>query len=243
MLHASVEPHLAGQLASFASGVALPRSLLLREPAADPSADDIRLLAHELTHVAQIQLAGGDARPARWLVEGMAEWIAYDVVNGIVPGALEAQRRHARPVVCDALRSGELGLAALGAPRAFVRFSLRRGPAPAYQLVFRLVDELIRRTGVASLRTYFDAFRESADPDRNFVHAFGLTLGEFADRVASSASDCATRPGGPSPTPVDERQAAHPRVRNRGPGSGVRRDTVSRPGRRLEDSVAVMLRR
>src|SRR5688572_11348354 len=158
VVHAFLAPERAAQMAGFAAGIALPGSLLLRE-AAEPTPDWIRLVAHELTHVAQIELAGGDTPAARWLGEGMAEWVAYGVLERTLPGAFEAQRRHVRSAVCRQLSAGPLGLSALGEPDAFVDRALRVGAQPTYHLVFDLVDQLIGRAGTASVRAYFGSFR------------------------------------------------------------------------------------
>jgi hypothetical protein len=184
MLHASLEPRRAARLAGFAAGVALPGSLLLRGSTAEPTPDWIRLVAHELTHVAQMQLAGGDAPAARWLGEGMAEWMAYQVVDRTVPGAFDEHRRQAQGGFCAIAAAGPLDLAALAGPEAFVAHVVRAGAEPTYDLAFHLVDRLAARDGLASFRAYFGAFRESMDPAVNFEAAFGLTLGDFEREIA-----------------------------------------------------------
>jgi len=37
----------------------------------------LRLIAHELTHVSQIELAVAKDAGEQWLAEGMAEWVAF----------------------------------------------------------------------------------------------------------------------------------------------------------------------
>jgi hypothetical protein len=187
MLHAFLEPRRAARLAGFAAGVAVPGSLLLRESTPEPTPDWIRLVAHELTHVAQMELAGGDAPAARWLGEGMAEWVAYQVVDRSVQGAFDAHRRRARGGFCATAAAGPLDLASLAAPEAFVAQVVRAGAQPTYDLAFHLVDRLAAHDGLASLRAYFGAFRESMDPAVNFEAAFGLTLGDFEREIARIA--------------------------------------------------------
>lgn len=193
VLHALLEPRRAAEVAGFAAGVALPGTLLLREPAADPTTDWMRLIAHELTHVAQIELAGGEVAAARWLGEGMAEWVAYGVVGRTDPAVLEGHRQRARPVFCAAVGAGPLGLAVLGAPEAFVDRTLEHGASPTYQIAFVLVDDLVGRAGFASLRGYFGSFRESLDAEANFAAAFGLTVADFErELVQGAAVSCGT---------------------------------------------------
>lgn len=41
----------------------------------------LRLIAHDLTHVSQAELAGGDGRAEQWLAEGMAECVAFSTLE------------------------------------------------------------------------------------------------------------------------------------------------------------------
>jgi hypothetical protein len=72
-------PSQAAELAAFATGATIPGTIFLMTPGqvGRPGAEWPRLIAHELTHLAQIELAGRHATPAQWLTEGMAEWVAY----------------------------------------------------------------------------------------------------------------------------------------------------------------------
>lgn len=196
MDHALLEPRRAAELAGYAAGVALPGTLLLREPLlADPAGDWVRLVAHELTHVAQIELAGGEAPAARWLGEGMAEWVGYSVLARTAPGTLEAQRAAARPAMCAAIHSGTLDLAALGTPQGFVQRAVVRGVVPTYQIAFALADDLIARAGLPSVRAYFGSFRESVDAEANFAAAFGVRLDAFErEALGRAAAACAPPP-------------------------------------------------
>lgn len=199
--YAFVEPGRAAELAGFAAGVALPGELLLREPLlADPTGDWVRLVAHELTHVAQIELAGGEVPAARWLGEGMAEWVAYSVLERTVPGALQAHRDFARPALCAALNDATLHLASLGTPEAFVRRAVSRGVVPTYHIAFALTDDLIGRVGLRSVRAYFGSFRESIDADANFVAAFGTSLAVFEREATGRAAMACAPPPAPTAT-------------------------------------------
>ena len=59
------------EIASFAAGLARPGRVLLHSKAARGRREWRRLIAHELTHVAQFALAGGDGRADQWLAEGV----------------------------------------------------------------------------------------------------------------------------------------------------------------------------
>jgi hypothetical protein len=58
------------EVASFAAGLARPGRVLLHAGATRGRLEPMRLIAHELTHVVQFDLAGGDGRADQWLAEG-----------------------------------------------------------------------------------------------------------------------------------------------------------------------------
>src|SRR5207249_5140278 len=66
----------ANELAAFAIGIARPGRALLNGRLAGGGREWLRLIAHELTHVAQFELAGGEGRAEQWLAAGMAERVA-----------------------------------------------------------------------------------------------------------------------------------------------------------------------
>src|SRR5262245_39687969 len=62
---ADIAPARAAELSDFAVGVGKRRQLLLHdEPGMDQGPEWIRLIAHEMTHVSQIELAQGRGRPS-----------------------------------------------------------------------------------------------------------------------------------------------------------------------------------
>ena len=70
------------------------RTLLLQQESGETGGREwLRLLAHELTHVAQIELAQGEGRAAQWLAEGMAEWAAFRVLERLSLDTLPERRR------------------------------------------------------------------------------------------------------------------------------------------------------
>ena len=64
---ANLSPDGADELAGFAVGLARPGRVLLNGRLADSGSEWLRLVAHELTHVAQFELAGGEGRADQWL--------------------------------------------------------------------------------------------------------------------------------------------------------------------------------
>ena len=189
--YAALTAPAAAEMARFAAGATLPGIVLLRAPAlaSRPSVDWPRLIAHELTHVAQIELAGGDTGPAQWLAEGMAEWVAYRVAEhlgvGGFPGVHASPRADAVEYV---RRTGGLDLAALASPKGLIVRHRQVGTVLTYRLTRHLTAELVRRRGFEALVRYFRAFRVSDDAEANFAASFGIPVDGFAritrDRLA-----------------------------------------------------------
>lgn len=171
----------AAELSDFAAGIGKRRQLLLHHEGALSSADWLRLVAHELTHVSQIEMAQGEGRAEQWLAEGMAEWSAFHVLERLRLDtrlrrravALQGARRH------PALGEGRLDLEILGTPRGFTNRHLRDGSQATYQLVFLLADHLIQREGFDRVLEYFHSFRTRVDRRANFRDIFGQSLAEF----------------------------------------------------------------
>lgn len=179
-----VAPRLAADLTSFAAGVTFDQHLLLLEPETRRGArESMRLVAHELTHLSQFELAGGEGRAAQWLSEGMAEWVAYRVLDRL--GVRSA--REERSAILDAVRAHLRGqelpppidLVQLDDPLGFYETGRAVGVVPTYRLAFALTDRLVERHGFDRLLAYFRAFEEVPDRSRNFERAFGLSLQEF----------------------------------------------------------------
>jgi hypothetical protein len=181
-----VSPSRAAELADFAIGVGRRRQLLLNEEGADTSRREwLRLIAHEMTHVCQIELAEGEGRAAQWLAEGMAEWVAFTVLERLRLDTLPNRREVARRGIRNhaALVSARLDLATLGTPRGFTVRHLREGSVPTYQLAFLMTDYLIQHHGFTRVVDYIRSFGTSQSPRENFERAFGTTLEDFEREI------------------------------------------------------------
>ena len=176
----------AAELSEFAIGVGKRRQLLLQDEGVPPTAREwLRLVAHELTHVAQIELAQGEGRAEQWLAEGMAEWAAFTVLERLGLDALAARRASALGHVREqaGLREARLDLETLGTPRGFTVRHLREGSLPTYQLSFLMTDFLIRRHGFDGLVEYYRSFASGSARHEAFRVAFGQTLEEFESEM------------------------------------------------------------
>lgn len=181
-----VSPARAAELSDFAIGVGRRRQLLLNEEGADSSRREwLRLIAHEMTHVCQIELAEGEGRAAQWLAEGMAEWVAFTVLERLRLDTMPNRREIARRGIRNhtALVSARLDLATLGTPRGFTVRHLREGSVPTYQLAFLMTDYLIQQHGFSRVVEYIRLFGTTQSPRENFERAFGVTLEDFEREI------------------------------------------------------------
>jgi hypothetical protein len=181
-----VSPARAAELSDFAIGVGRRRQLLLNEEGADSSRREwLRLIAHEMTHVCQIELAEGEGRAAQWLAEGMAEWVAFTVLERLRLDTMPNRREIARRGIRNhaALVSARLDLATLGTPRGFTVRHLREGSVPTYQLAFLMTDYLIHQHGFGRVVEYIRSFGTSQSARENFERAFGVTLDDFEREI------------------------------------------------------------
>jgi hypothetical protein len=181
---ANLSPDGADELAAFAVGLARPGRVLLNGKLADSGSEWIRLVAHELTHVAQFQLAGGEGRADQWLAEGVAEHVAFQALERMGFGSMERQRKVAlrRARGQAAVAQSRLDLATLGSPRQFTLRHQREGSTATYHLTFLLADYLVQRNGFDKVVQYFSRLRTRSSAAA-FAATFGQTLEAFEREV------------------------------------------------------------
>jgi hypothetical protein len=174
------------EIASFAAGLARPGRVLLHARATRGQLEWRRLIAHELTHVVQFGLAGGDGRADQWLAEGVAERVAFDVLERLGLQSLAERRARALSGARKhpGFARGRLDLAALGSPREFTLRHQRDGSLETYQLSFLMADYLVGRFGLDGVLDYFRACRR-LERERAFVAAFGQPVAQFEAEVLS----------------------------------------------------------
>jgi hypothetical protein len=184
---ANITPARAAELSDFAMGVGKRRQLLLYDATASQGhgREWLRLIAHELTHVAQFELAGGEGRAEQWLAEGMAEWVAFTVLERLGLDTVANRRAVAMRSIPRqaAFAAGRLDLESLGTPRGFTVRHLREGSLATYRLAFLMADYLITRDGFPRLVEYFRSCARVRDRRGNFAAVFGQTLPEFEAEV------------------------------------------------------------
>jgi hypothetical protein len=175
----------AGEIAAYSVGLGQAgRIFVSTETLRDvPRTVWLGILAHELTHVAQYELSGGRRGSSeQWLREGMADWVACQVLERLGESTFARERDDVLTAVALALpvlQGRPLDLIGLGRPLGWEARHLRFGTGPTYRLAFLLTDELIHRRGLPALLDYFRAFAGSDDRFGHFERAFGLSMREF----------------------------------------------------------------
>ncbi len=143
----------------------------------------LAVIAHELAHRAQYQLSGGRrGRSEQWLREGMADWVACQVLDRLGETTFRRERERALREIgleWSELRRKPLDLAELGRARGWEARHLQPDGHLVYRLAFLLTDELIQQHGWRRLLDYFRVFAEADDRFDAFQQAFGGSLKEF----------------------------------------------------------------
>jgi hypothetical protein len=182
IVDAHVSPVRAAELSEFAVGIGKRRQLLLNDEGGTARGREwFRLIAHELAHVSQIEMAQGEGRAEQWLAEGMAEWVAFNVLERLALDKVTSRRALATAGIRNhaALVAARLDLETLGNPRGFTVRHLREGSLPTYQLAFLMADYLITRDGFPRVLAYFRSFERKQDRHANFRETFGQSLENF----------------------------------------------------------------
>jgi len=183
---ANVSPARAAELSDFAIGIGKRRQLLLTDEGADRAGREwLRLIAHEMAHVCQIELAQGEGLAEQWLAEGMAEWVAFRVLEHLGLDTMERRRTVSRAGIRNhaALVAARLDLETLGSPRGFTVRHRKEGSLPTYQLAFLMADYLIERDGFDRVVEYFRSFSRGQDRHGNFSRAFGQRIEQFEQEI------------------------------------------------------------
>src|SRR5688500_7018640 len=131
---AQVTPIRAAELSEFAVGIGKRRQLLLNDDAGQAHGREwLRLIAHELAHVSQIEMAGGEGRAEQWLAEGMSEYVAFAALERLSLDTIANRRSLATAGIRNpaSLVAARLGLEALGHPPRLPVRPLKGGPLTA----------------------------------------------------------------------------------------------------------------
>ena len=181
--HMKLNPALARSTASFAQATVTNGRVLVNEPAVAKLTwpERIELLAHEITHTVQLELAGHRSLVRQqWLTEGFAEWMGYAITERL--GLDDMSRQRARIRASLAAAGGVGSLPRLGEMNTFAQWVATRrkhGYTATFSQSFLIVECLMERHSFGAILDYFRHFRVSGNYAANFHLAFGETLEDF----------------------------------------------------------------
>jgi hypothetical protein len=139
----------------------------------------VRVLAHEIIHSLQYELAGGmRGTSEQWLREGFAEWAALTVIDDLGGRPLADLRAQQQALFRRSDRSRAPRLEQMATFDQWVALVARRELA-AYSQAFLSVDFLVSRHGPAAVVEYFRQFATTTDRHAAFRRAFGEDRAAF----------------------------------------------------------------
>ena len=137
----------------------------------------IHVLAHELTHIIQYELADGKLAGDLWLIEGFADWVAYQVLE--VLGLDTFNRRKHLKIAQVKHEHEQPPLSQMITVQEWQALNTRYGSAIPYAQAFLATDLLIEQQGLSSVIDYFRRVPHATDLSQNFQAAFGVELSTF----------------------------------------------------------------
>jgi len=171
----------ARQTATVMRGIGTARRVLLNTQALDPISwqDRVRVLAHELVHSLQYELAGGRRGASeQWLREGFAEWVALMILDRLRGRPLSELRDQQLQVFRSSDRSRAPRLDGMVSFQQWIAIVNRRDIAP-YSQAFLAVDFLVERHTAPAIVEYFRQFASTRDRTAAFRTAFGEDRAAF----------------------------------------------------------------
>jgi len=146
-----------------------------------PWSERIRVLAHELTHTVEKNLADGRLISADlWLVEGFAQWVAYKVLDALDVESFAKGREQAIEVTAKARQYQTFpSLTQLVTGTEWLTWARTLGREATYGQALLAVDFLIEQKSLSAVVEYFRLFAKLNNRERNFVTAFGEPVAAF----------------------------------------------------------------
>ena len=151
-----------------------------------PWSERIRVLAHELTHTVEKNLADGRLISADlWLVEGFAEWVAYKVLDALDVESFAKGREQAIDVTARARQYQTFpSLTQLVTGTEWLTWARTLGREATYGQALLAVDFLIEQKSLSAVVEYFRLFGKLNNRERNFVTAFGEPVSAFEEEFS-----------------------------------------------------------
>jgi hypothetical protein len=137
----------------------------------------VHVLAHELTHIVQYELAGGRLIGELWLIEGFADWVGYRVLE--VLGLDTVSRRKALNIAQIRQQPELTPLSQMITVQEWQALNARYGSAIPYAQAFLATDLLIEQQGLAAVLEYFRRAPYATDLSETFQSAVGIEPSAF----------------------------------------------------------------
>jgi hypothetical protein len=205
------DPALAREIATSALGrirqTKAGKQLLVNEEILDYLSWPARIhvLAHELTHIAQYELAHERLVGDLWFIEGFADWVAYRVLEAL---GLDTFSQRKNQKIAQVKRKDEHlplpSLSQMVTVKDWDTLSARYGSAIPYAQAFLATDLLIQQHGVSSVIDYFRRVSHSRGRLENFQAAFGEELLAFEHEFTAYVEHLLgwSLPNAAAPTPL-----------------------------------------
>lgn len=142
------------------------------------------LIAHEMTHQYQRQIAGTASGRSMWLMEGMAEAAGAQVVARRGYWRLEQYRENWQSGLSRT--PDKPTLAELETVEDWSNALVRYGAAITYKTAGLAVLQLTQRFGQQAVWEYFSGLGRGEPPETAFQHAFGIARGDFIAEFTAS---------------------------------------------------------
>jgi hypothetical protein len=180
LVSSGYDPAAADRITSTIGALAADGQIVLNEGALAhrPWSHRIAVLAHELTHAVQYQLADGRRGASdQWMREGFSEWVSVRVLERLdittLPRMRYRQMRHVR-------NSPHLPpLQTLAKSEEWLDIGVRPGHTAMYPYAFLAVDLLVQQHGTAKVIDYFRLFAFTDDREWAFRTCFGQDVASF----------------------------------------------------------------
>jgi len=149
-----------------------------------PLLDRVSLIAHELTHVSQLEMRrGGKGHPAVWIREGHADWVKYHVLEWLEirpyrESRAEAERRILRSTTPVRFFPS---LVTLRDGKAWDETTNRFGGVATYGQAFLAVDLLVERFGIEKLHEFMRRFSRDDQPSTHWNQVYEVPFQQFVD--------------------------------------------------------------
>lgn len=145
------------------------------------------LIAHEMTHQYQRQIAGTAAGRSMWLMEGMAEAAGAQVVARRGYWRLEQYRENWQTGLSRTPDKPTLG--ELETAEDWSNALVRYGAAITYKTAGLAALQLTQRFGRPAVWEYFSGLGREEPPETAFQGAFGIAMQDFKTSYTASLSE------------------------------------------------------